>query len=54
MGTGAKHRPVFVDRPSATLVHLRHGITHGVLARWCRVERSTIARIGEVRPLLAR
>ncbi|MFF2205985.1 transposase family protein [Streptomyces sp. NPDC058145] len=32
MGAGAKHRLVFVDRLLATLVHLRHGVTHDVLA----------------------
>ena len=54
VGAGAKHRLVFVDRLLATLVHLRHGVTHDVLACWFEVERSTITRaIGEVRPLLA-
>ncbi|OMI84677.1 transposase, partial [Streptomyces sp. M1013] len=54
MGAGAKHRLVFVDRLLATLVHLRHGITHDVLACWFGVDRSTITRaVGEVRPLLA-
>ncbi|WP_369228619.1 transposase family protein (plasmid) [Streptomyces sp. R39] len=54
MGAGAKHRLVFVDRLLATLVHLRHGATHDVLACWFGVDRSTITRaIGEVRPLLA-
>ncbi|MEU3863001.1 transposase family protein [Streptomyces sp. NPDC028722] len=53
-GAGAKHRLVFVDRLLATLVHLRHGATHDVLACWFGVDRSTITRaIGEVRPLLA-
>ncbi|MFJ4428828.1 helix-turn-helix domain-containing protein [Streptomyces bobili] len=38
----------------ATLVHLRHGATHDVLACWFGVDRSIITRaIGEVRPLLA-
>ncbi|MEV3910484.1 helix-turn-helix domain-containing protein [Streptomyces canus] len=51
---GAKHRLVFVDRLLATLVHLRHGATHDMLACWFGVDRSTITRaIGEVRPLLA-
>ncbi|MFJ5788243.1 transposase family protein [Streptomyces hydrogenans] len=51
---GAKHRLVFVDRLLATLVHLRHGVTHDVLACWFAVDRSTITRaIGEIRPLLA-
>ncbi|MGY0071986.1 transposase family protein (plasmid) [Streptomyces sp. QTS137] len=54
MGAGAKHRLVFVDRLLATLVHLRHGATHDVLACWFDVDRSTITHaIGEVRPLLA-
>ncbi|CAL9630781.1 hypothetical protein SUDANB176_06075 [Streptomyces sp. enrichment culture] len=54
MGAGAKHRLVFVDRLLATLVHLRHGVTHDALACWFGVDRSTITRaIGEVRPLLA-
>ncbi|AJF69412.1 transposase [Streptomyces vietnamensis] len=45
---------VFVDRLLATLVHLRHGATHDMLACWFGVDRSTITRtIGEVRPLLA-
>jgi hypothetical protein len=38
----------------ATLVHLRHRVTHDVLACWFGVSRSTITRaVGEVRPLLA-
>ncbi|MDU9000804.1 transposase family protein [Streptomyces mirabilis] len=54
VGAGAKHQLVFVDRLLATLVHLRHGATHDVLACWFGVDRSTITRaIGEVRPLLA-
>ena len=54
VGAGAKHRLVFIDRLLATLVHLRHGTTHDVLACWFDVDRSTITRaIGEVRPLLA-
>ena len=54
VGAGAKHRLVFVDRLLATLVHLRHGVTHDVLAAWFGVHRSTITRaVGEVRPLLA-
>ncbi|MER5279321.1 transposase family protein [Streptomyces sp. NPDC002809] len=45
---------VFVDRLLATLVHLRHGVTHDVLACWFGVDRSTVTRaIGEVRLLLA-
>ena len=54
VGAGAKHRLVFVDRLVATLVHLRHGVTHDVLACWFEVDRSTITRaVGEIRPLLA-
>ncbi|MFE8915993.1 transposase family protein [Streptomyces globisporus] len=42
------------DRLLATLVQLRHGVTHDVLACWFRVDRSTLTRaIGEVRPSLA-
>jgi hypothetical protein len=53
-GAGARHRLVFLDRLLATLVHLRHGVTHDVLACWFGVSRSTITRaIGELRPLLA-
>ncbi|WAU78566.1 transposase family protein (plasmid) [Streptomyces sp. Qhu-G9] len=45
---------MFVDRLLATLVHLRHGATHDVLACWFGVDRSTITRaVNEVRPLLA-
>ncbi|MEU7018813.1 transposase family protein [Streptomyces sp. NPDC046385] len=48
VGAGAKHRFVFVDRLLAVLVHLRHGVTHDVLACWFGVDRSTITRaIGE-------
>jgi hypothetical protein len=54
IGAGAKHRLVFVDRLLATLVHLRHGVTHDVFACWFGVDRSTITRaVAEVRPLLA-
>ncbi|MEU6987274.1 transposase family protein [Streptomyces sp. NPDC046324] len=54
VGAGAKHRLVFVDRLLATLVHLRHRVTHDVLACWFGVDRSTVTRaINEVRPLLA-
>ncbi|MET8809190.1 transposase family protein [Streptomyces sp. NPDC004546] len=54
VGAGAKRQFVFVDRLLATLVNLRHGTTHDVLACWFGVDRSTITRaIGEVRPLLA-
>ncbi|GAA1376247.1 transposase family protein [Streptomyces beijiangensis] len=54
VGAGAKYKVVFVDRLLATAVHLRHGITHDVLACWFQVDRSTITRaVGEMRPLLA-
>ncbi|MGW5354402.1 transposase family protein [Streptomyces sp. NPDC004031] len=44
---------MFVDRLLATLVHLRHAVTHDVLACWFGVDRSTITRaVGEIRPLL--
>jgi hypothetical protein len=53
-GAGAKYKLVFVDRLLATLVHLRHGVTHDVLAAWFGVDRSTITRaINEIRPQLA-
>ncbi|MEW1685871.1 transposase family protein [Streptomyces sp. NPDC093594] len=48
MGAGAKHRQAFVDRLLATLVHLRHGVTHDVLACWFGVDRSTITRAAAV------
>ncbi|MFI1795166.1 transposase family protein [Streptomyces olivaceoviridis] len=45
---------MFTDRLLATLVHLRHGVTHAVPACWDDVNRSTITRaIGELRLLLA-
>jgi hypothetical protein len=44
VGAGAKHRLVFADRLLATLVHLRHAVTHNVLAGWSGVDRSTITR----------
>jgi hypothetical protein len=54
LGAGAKYKLVFVDRLLATLIHLRHAVTHDVLARWFGVDRSTIPRaVGEIRPLLA-
>ncbi|MEU7617376.1 transposase family protein [Micromonospora rifamycinica] len=49
-----KHRFGFVDRLLATLVHLRHGLTHDVVAARFGVHRSTISRsIAEIPPLLA-
>ncbi len=54
VGAGARHKLVFVDRLLITLVHLRHGTTHDVLACWFGVDRSTVTRaIGEIRLLLA-
>lgn len=53
-GAGARHPRVFVDRLLATLVQLRHGVTHDVLAAWFKVHRSTITRaVNEIRPFLA-
>ena len=50
IGAGAKHRFAFRDRLLATLVHLRHGLTHDVVAAWFGVHRSTITRsVAEVR-----
>ncbi|MFD3555890.1 transposase family protein [Streptomyces goshikiensis] len=47
-------QPRLIERLLATLVHLRHGISHDVLACWFGADRSTITQaIGEVRPLLA-
>ncbi len=54
VGAGAPYRLVVIDRLLTTLLHLRHGVTHDVLACWFGVSRSTITRaVGEVRPLLA-
>ncbi|MFE0508881.1 transposase family protein [Streptomyces sp. NPDC058964] len=54
VGAGARAGFVFVDGPPATLVNLRHGTTHDVLACWFGVDRSTVTRaVGGVRPLLA-
>ncbi|MFF3341419.1 transposase family protein [Streptomyces flavidovirens] len=51
VGAEAKYKLGFVDRLLATLVHLRHGVTHDVLACWFQVDRSTITRaVAEVRP----
>ncbi|WP_406387457.1 transposase family protein [Streptomyces sp. NBC_00887] len=35
---------IFVDRLLATLVHLRHGVTHDALACRFGVDRSTVTR----------
>src|SRR3712207_6190757 len=54
VGAGARYRLVFLDRLLATLVQLRHGVTHDVLACWFGVARSSITRaVGEIHPLLA-
>ncbi|MFF9578433.1 transposase family protein [Streptomyces rubiginosohelvolus] len=54
MYAGAKHGMGFVDRLPAALAHLRHVVTHDVLACWFGMDRSTVTQpIGEVRPLLA-
>jgi hypothetical protein len=54
VGAGARYRLVFVDRLLATLVCLRYGVTHDVIAAWFGVDRSTITRaVNEIRPLLA-
>ncbi|GAA2447922.1 hypothetical protein GCM10010405_34160 [Streptomyces macrosporus] len=29
-GAGARHQPVCIDRPAATLIHLRHDLPHAV------------------------
>ena len=43
-----------LDPLLATLMPLRHTVTHDVLACWFGVSRSTITRaVGEIRPLLA-
>ncbi len=45
---------MFVDRLTATLIHLRHDLPHSVLGLLFGVDRSTITRaIAEVRTLLA-
>lgn len=40
-GTRARHRLVFVNRVSVTLVHLRHGLSHAALGLLVEVDRST-------------
>ncbi|MEV4062430.1 helix-turn-helix domain-containing protein [Nonomuraea dietziae] len=40
IGAGARYKLVFVDRLLATLIHLRHGVTHDVLGCWFGVDRS--------------
>jgi hypothetical protein len=53
-GAGARHQLVFVDRLVATLIHLRHDLSHAALALLYGVDRSTVTRaVGEVRRLLA-
>jgi hypothetical protein len=54
VGAGRKPKLVFVDRLLVTLIHLRHGLPHVVLAEFFNVDRSTVsAAIRQVRPLLA-
>ncbi|MGW5665937.1 transposase family protein [Streptomyces sp. NPDC003758] len=45
MGAGTQHRLVFVDRLLATLVHLRQGATHDMLACWFDVDRLASANL---------
>ena len=53
-GVGARHRLVFADRLTATLIHLRHDLPHSALGLLFGVGRSTTTRaIGEMRRLLA-
>ncbi|MEU7226106.1 helix-turn-helix domain-containing protein [Streptomyces chrestomyceticus] len=53
-GAGAKNRPVFIGWLLATVVRLRHVVTHVVLACRFGVHRSTVTRAaGEARHLLA-
>ncbi|MEU1515118.1 transposase family protein [Streptomyces sp. NPDC005811] len=40
VGAGVKHKFVYVDRLLVTLVNLRHGTTHDVLACWFGVDRA--------------
>ena len=44
VGAGARYRLVFADRLLVTLVHLRHGTTHDVLACWFGVHRRAIGK----------
>ncbi|MFD8564725.1 helix-turn-helix domain-containing protein [Streptosporangium canum] len=54
IGAGARHKPVFIDRPPATPAHLRHGVTHDVPGCRFGVDRSTATRaIHRIRPLPA-
>ncbi|MFF8911705.1 transposase family protein [Streptomyces olivaceoviridis] len=54
VGAGRKPKLVFVDRLLVTLVYLRHGLPHAVIAELYGVDRSTLsAAIRQVRPLLA-
>lgn len=54
MAVAPKHDLVFTDRLLVTLVHLRTGLPHAVLAELYGIARSTISRaIGEIRSLPA-
>ncbi|MGW7414568.1 transposase family protein [Streptomyces sp. NPDC054863] len=53
-GAGRKPKLVLFDRLLVTLVHLRHGLPHAVLAEFFDVDRSTVSTaIRQIRPLLA-
>jgi hypothetical protein len=43
VGAGARQRLVFLDRLLATLVHLRHGVIHDVLAGWSSTTTCCVA-----------
>lgn len=52
-GAGPSHQLVFTDRVLTTLVVLRWALSHRVLAAMFGVDRSTVSRVAEIRPLLA-
>lgn len=54
VGAGTRHQLVFIDRLTATLIHLRHDLPHAGLGLFYGVDHSTITRAtGEIRVLLA-